>query len=136
MGWLQELCAGRFGILVLMTGEAVRRLLGFAERAQMRDAVVAALGKARTVTRGQNGTTAASHASGAAIDVYTYPLAHEACLIQVSRLWSRRDTPFGVVGAAELGTVQVAPFGNSKLTSALDPDARALLGRLRVRGIA
>src|SRR5262245_56911874 len=30
--WLDELLAGSFGLLVLMTGEAVRRLAGFAER--------------------------------------------------------------------------------------------------------
>lgn len=50
--WLRKLCAGKFNIVVLMTGEAVRRLLGFAEREGMRDAVVAALGRTRTVTRG------------------------------------------------------------------------------------
>ena len=50
--WLRELIAGRFACVVLMTGEALRRLLGFAERAGLRDAVVAALGTTRTVTRG------------------------------------------------------------------------------------
>ena len=52
MEWLQELIAGRFAYLVLMTGEALRRLIGFAERAALRDAVVAALGKTRIITRG------------------------------------------------------------------------------------
>lgn len=52
LAWLRELVAGRFAYVVLMTGEALRRLLGFAERAGMRDAVVEAFGKARTVTRG------------------------------------------------------------------------------------
>src|SRR5581483_2202804 len=50
--WLDDLTDGRFGLVVLMTGEAVRRLLGFAERAGRRDAFVAALGRTRTVTRG------------------------------------------------------------------------------------
>jgi uroporphyrinogen-III synthase len=50
--WLHELIAGRFGYLILMTGEALRRLLGFAERASLRDAAVAALGKTRIITRG------------------------------------------------------------------------------------
>jgi len=50
--WLHELIAGRFGYLILMTGEALRRLVGFAERAGLRDAVVAALGKTRIITRG------------------------------------------------------------------------------------
>jgi uroporphyrinogen-III synthase len=50
--WLRDLSAGRFDYVVLMTGEALRRLLGFAEREGLRDAVIAALGRTRTVTRG------------------------------------------------------------------------------------
>src|SRR5438045_2654052 len=50
--WLRDLVAGRFSWVVLMTGEAVRRLLGFAERAGLRDAFVEALGRTRTLTRG------------------------------------------------------------------------------------
>jgi uroporphyrinogen-III synthase len=50
--WLRDLSAGQFGYVVLMTGEALRRLLGFAERAGLRAAVIAALRQARTVTRG------------------------------------------------------------------------------------
>ena len=57
--WLQELIAGRFAYVVLMTGEALRRLLGFAERAGLRDAVVAALGKTpHRNSRPQAGTSA------------------------------------------------------------------------------
>ena len=52
LAWLRELAAGRFGHVVLMTGEALRRLLGFAERAGLREEVVRALGRTRTVCRG------------------------------------------------------------------------------------
>lgn len=52
VAWLRDLMADRFAYVVLMTGEALRRLLGFAEREGIRAAVVAALGRARTVTRG------------------------------------------------------------------------------------
>jgi uroporphyrinogen-III synthase len=52
VGWLHDLMAGRFSLIILMTGEAVRRLLSFAEREGRRDAFVAALGKPRTLTRG------------------------------------------------------------------------------------
>src|SRR5215472_16333136 len=52
LAWLGELAAGRFGWVVLLTGEGLRRLLGFAERAGRRDEVLAGLGRARTVTRG------------------------------------------------------------------------------------
>lgn len=50
--WLNELVAGRFRYVVLLTGEGLRRLLGFADRAGMKEAVVAALGKTTLVTRG------------------------------------------------------------------------------------
>src|SRR5262245_6122445 len=44
VAWLRELIDGRFDVLVLMTGEGVRRLLGLAEREGLRDPFVAALG--------------------------------------------------------------------------------------------
>src|ERR1700693_5105534 len=52
LAWLRELVAGRFSMIVLMTGEALRRLLGFADRAGIREAGVTALGQTRTITRG------------------------------------------------------------------------------------
>jgi uroporphyrinogen-III synthase len=52
LAWIRDLIAGRFHLVILMTGEAVRRLLGFAERAGLRDAFVAALGRTQTLTRG------------------------------------------------------------------------------------
>jgi uroporphyrinogen-III synthase len=50
--WLRELVAGRFDYVILMTGEALRRLLGFAEREGIRSDVISALSKTRTITRG------------------------------------------------------------------------------------
>lgn len=50
--WLDELIGDRLGLLILMTGEAVRRLAAAAERAGVRDAFVAALGRTPNVTRG------------------------------------------------------------------------------------
>ena len=52
LGWIDELIAGRIDRVVLMTGEAVRRLAGFADRAGLRDQFVAALGRTPTQTRG------------------------------------------------------------------------------------
>jgi uroporphyrinogen-III synthase len=52
LDWLRTLSSGRFDFLILMTGEALRRLMGFADRAGMRDKVLAALSKTKTVTRG------------------------------------------------------------------------------------
>ncbi len=52
IAWLRELIAGRFTQVILLTGEGLRRLLGFAEREGLREAAIQALGRARTVTRG------------------------------------------------------------------------------------
>jgi uroporphyrinogen-III synthase len=52
LAWLRELIAGRFGYVVLLTGEGLRRLLGVAERADLREEVIAALGRTRLITRG------------------------------------------------------------------------------------
>ncbi len=52
LAWIEEVVAGRIELLVLMTGEALRRLLGFAERAGQRDAFVAALGRVQVLVRG------------------------------------------------------------------------------------
>src|SRR5947209_1630275 len=52
LAWLRDLAADRYDWVVLLTGEGLRRLLGFAEREGLRDAVVRALGRTRTVTRG------------------------------------------------------------------------------------
>jgi uroporphyrinogen-III synthase len=52
LDWLGDLQRGRFDYVILMTGEALRRLMGFARRADIDAAVVAALGKTQTITRG------------------------------------------------------------------------------------
>jgi len=52
LAWLDDLIAGRFDLLVLVTGEALRRLVGFAERGQRRDVFVAALARMPIITRG------------------------------------------------------------------------------------
>jgi uroporphyrinogen-III synthase len=52
LAWLRELCAGRFAYVILMTGEALRRLLRFAERAGLRDACTSALARTRIIVRG------------------------------------------------------------------------------------
>ena len=72
-----------------------------------------------TVVRGVNGTTAASHSGGAAIDLYEYPgPIAEATVIQASRLWRRKDGAFGGVSggldaevALLLGQYRKLPVG-------------------------
>jgi uroporphyrinogen-III synthase len=50
--WLGRLTAGRFDDLILLTGEGLRRLLAIARRLGTERAVIEALAKLRTITRG------------------------------------------------------------------------------------
>jgi uroporphyrinogen-III synthase len=50
--WIDDLLAGRFSHVVLMTGEALRRLVAFAGRDGRREDFLAALARTRLVTRG------------------------------------------------------------------------------------
>jgi uroporphyrinogen-III synthase len=50
--WIRNLIQGQFTYAVLMTGEALRRLLGFAEREGIRKDFVSALARIQTITRG------------------------------------------------------------------------------------
>ncbi len=52
LAWLRDLCADHFAYVVLMTGEALRRLLHFAEDDGRRDACIAALARTKIITRG------------------------------------------------------------------------------------
>ena len=67
--------------------------------------VTAISGTTYTITRGVNGTTAASHSGGTAIDIYEYPgPIIEAVIIQAARLWRRKDATFASpVGFPETG---------------------------------
>lgn len=52
LAWLQELVADHFNLVILLTGEGLRRLLACAGRHGLTDQVITALGRTRTVTRG------------------------------------------------------------------------------------
>jgi uroporphyrinogen-III synthase len=52
VAWLRQLVDDRFTYVILMTGEGLRRLRGFASREHLDQAVVEALKRTRTVTRG------------------------------------------------------------------------------------
>lgn len=80
-----------------------------------------------TVTRGVNGTAAATHLLGAVIDVYTYPIISEACLLQAMHLYQSTQSPGGVIGGGEFGPVRF---------SALQPLARAMLQPFKLPGLA
>ena len=50
--WLNELADGTFNDVILLTGEGVRRLMGFAERAGMAERARDGFAKVRKITRG------------------------------------------------------------------------------------
>src|SRR5207244_12809765 len=52
LAWLRELIAGRFGYVVLLTGEGFRRLLSLADREGLRQPMLDAFVQTRTITRG------------------------------------------------------------------------------------
>jgi uroporphyrinogen-III synthase len=52
LAWLRQLIDGSFDDLILLTGEGLRRLLGFAEREGVKDNFIASLDKVRKITRG------------------------------------------------------------------------------------
>jgi uroporphyrinogen-III synthase len=52
LAWLERFCKGSMDLLIVYTGEGIRRLTGFAERAGMRERFVDALAKTPLLTRG------------------------------------------------------------------------------------
>lgn len=50
--WLRRVIGGEYQDIIFYTGEGIRRLLGFATRANIRDEFVAALKSVRKITRG------------------------------------------------------------------------------------
>lgn len=81
--------------------------------------VEAVSGNTITVTRGVNGTTAATALINAAVQVYTYPVVNEACLLLAARLFKRKDSPLGIMGSLDTGYI--------KLTAREDPQVVDLL---------
>lgn len=89
--------------------------------------ITAISGTTLTVKRGQNGTTAAGISHGATISTYSYPVISEACFIQASRIFKRKESPFGVAGGGEYGPMRIGR---------LDPDVREFLQPFRLSGFA
>jgi len=82
--------------------------------------ITAISGNDLTLSRGVNGTAAATHVNGADIAIFRYPgPVVEACLLRTSRLWRSRDP-------AEAG----GNTGRTGLTG-IDPDVQRLLSSYR-----
>jgi hypothetical protein len=82
-------------------------------------------GTTLTVERGVNGTTAAAHNTASVVKLYRYPApVVEAARLAAAKLFQDPHSPYGVVGSADLGTIQVQRV--------FDPRVRALLANYRV----
>ncbi len=93
--------------------------------------VLSSVGNTLTVARGVNGTSRSSHAYFSKVSVFDYPgPIVEAVIVQVSRLWSRRDS--------DQWSVAGGPYGFVSAAGGLDPDVRQLLSPYRklVTGVA
>ena len=64
------------------------------------------------IQRGVNGSVAATHASGALLGIYQYPVVERAALYQAEMDYRAKDAPLGMAGADAFGTQRVqAPGG-------------------------
>ena len=82
-----------------------------------------------TVIRGANGSTAATHSSGATIAYYQYPAAiREACIILMARLWKRKDSAFASVVGLPDGSMQIFKGMDADVKLLLSPYRKAALG--------
>jgi hypothetical protein len=78
---------------------------------------------ALTVTRGWNGSTAATHLISTAVTIWRpEPDIVEACAVQAARWFRRGEAIFGITGGGEMG-VQPVQIGK------LDPDVDRVVSR-------
>jgi hypothetical protein len=78
-----------------------------------------------TLTRGVNGTTAASHLAAAVIYIYKYPKAITiATIMQTLRWWKRRESAFQTSVQTEIGSINVY--------RGVDPDISVICQQYRI----
>lgn len=83
-----------------------------------------------TVTRGVNGTTAAVATSGAAIQIYEYPIVGHAAKIQAAMDFKAKDMPGGTSGSGEFGAQTMI------VNAGLHPFVRRMLSGAKLRVVA
>jgi hypothetical protein len=91
----------------------------------------AGVGGVVTVERARNGTTGATHATGAAIQIYRYPIVERACLYQAQHDF-RQGLADPVAGGAMFGESGRMPSAQVDL----HPRVRAMLRGLRTPVVA
>lgn len=89
--------------------------------------VTAAVTNTLTVTRGWNGSTAATHLTLATVTIWhAQPDIVRGCLIQTSRLYRRNEAVFGTTGGGEMGVQPVT-------LPMLDPDVQRIVDMYKLR---
>lgn len=82
-------------------------------------------GTTLSVTRAVNGTSAVTATISTAIIIYDYPQAiAQACLIQTTRSWKRRESGF-------VNTIINTDMGNIQVFKGLDPDVKEIINQYR-----
>ena len=85
-------------------------------------------GSTLTVERGVNGTTAAAHNSGAAVQLYRYPAAIvEAARLAAAKLFLDPHNPYGSTGSSDLGVVAAPRVFDPRVRALLQPYRRMLV---------
>jgi hypothetical protein len=86
-------------------------------------------GNTVTVARGVNGTTAATHSSGAAVSIYEYPEpVVEATIIQVGRMWKRKDSSYANAIGLEGGLLEIFRGIDQDVKQAVRPYRKIAIG--------
>jgi uroporphyrinogen-III synthase len=144
VAWLRDLAAGRFGYVVFMTGEGVRRLVVAAESQGLRDEVVISLSWTKLVTRGPKpvqalrelGLTPHAVADTPTTDGLIATLARERLAGQtVGVQFHGHDNP-PLVEAIEKSGATAVPVRPYRYAPAADADSVAgLIGKMAEGGI-
>jgi len=86
-------------------------------------------GNTLTVIRGANGSSGATHSSGAAISLYEFPEpVREAVIIQAARLWKRKDSSYANALGLEGGLMEIFRGIDQDVKQALNPYRKLAMG--------
>ena len=86
-------------------------------------------GNTLTISRANNGTSASTHSSGAAISIFEYPdPVREAVIIQASRLWKRKDSSYANALGLEGGLMEIFRGIDQDVKQALNPYRKLAIG--------
>ena len=115
--WLRRFVAGAYNDLVLFTGEGLRRLLCFAERIELQNAFIEALGPVRKITRGPKPVRALREI-GLAADLQAVEPTTEGIIAALSALNLTGRT----VGVQLYGDEPNVPLMNFLARAGAEPD--------------